>query len=68
MPLKLVLKNKIMKNIVGFIFIHLVVYLIGSFIAWDWNPQHWWILTSPIGCILFLLFEMTCIFNSLSED
>ncbi len=68
MPLKLVLKNNIMKNITWFIFIHLVVYLIGSFIAWDWNPLHWWIFTSSFGRILFLLFEMTCILNYLSED
>jgi hypothetical protein len=66
--LKLVLKNKIMKEIVGFIFLHLVVYLIGSFIAWDWNPLHWWIFTSSFGRILFLIFEMICFFNYLFED
>jgi len=57
-----------MKEIAGFIFLHLVVYLIGSFIAWDWNPLHWWIFTSSFGRILFLIFEMTCFFNYLSED
>jgi hypothetical protein len=57
-----------MKELGTFLLAHLIFYLIGSFIAWDWNPLHWWILTSPIGRILFLLFEMTCIFNYLSED
>jgi len=66
--LKLVLKNKIMKDISGVIFLHLVVYLIGSFIAWDWNPLHWWIFTSSFGRILFLIFEMIGIFKCLSED
>jgi hypothetical protein len=57
-----------MKKIAAFIFIHLVIYLIGSFIAWDWNPLHWWIFTSSFGRMLFLLFEVMGIFSYLSED
>ena len=57
-----------MKKLGAFLLVHSVLYLIGCFIAWDINPLHWWIFTSSFGRILFLLFEMTCIVNYLSED
>lgn len=30
-------------------------YLVGSFIAWDFNPLNWWIFTSVFGRIIGIL-------------
>lgn len=29
------------------------IYIIGAFIAWDTNPLHWWLFTSPWGRIIY---------------
>jgi hypothetical protein len=42
--------------ILPFFFILGVYYLIGSFIAWDFNPLHWWLFTSTFGRILGIIF------------
>lgn len=52
-----------MKKIALYLFIHLIVYLFGSFIAWDINPLNWWLLSTSIGRIFFLVFEILCIVN-----
>ena len=52
-----------MKKIALYLFIHLIVYLFGSFIAWDINPLNWWLLSTYIGRIFFLVFEILCIVN-----
>ena len=36
---------KILIRILVTIAIHIFLYLIGSFIAWDFNPLHWWLFT-----------------------
>ena len=28
-------------------------YLLGSFIAWDFDPFHWWAFTTTVGRVLF---------------
>jgi hypothetical protein len=51
----------------GFILAHIVFYLLGSFIAWDLNPMHWWMFTSSIGRILFIIWEIFVI-NASFDD
>lgn len=33
--------------------VYVVVYLFFSFVAWDFNPLHWWLITSTFGRIVF---------------
>jgi hypothetical protein len=56
-----------MKTILWFIVSHLVLYVLGSFIAWDLNPLNWWLFTSSFGRVLFVIIELFWIGNSLSD-
>jgi|APCry1669189768_1035252.scaffolds.fasta_scaffold19553_1 hypothetical protein len=49
--------------LIPFIFANGIWYLIGSFIAWDWNPMHWWMITSTIGRILGAIIELCILAN-----
>ena len=33
-------------------------YLLGSFIAWDFNPMHWWLFTSTFGRVIAIILEL----------
>ena len=57
-----------MKKLGVLILVHLLFYLLGSFIAWDLNPLNWWLFTSWVGRILFLIFEFYGVGNYLIED
>jgi hypothetical protein len=57
-----------MKKLGVLILVHLLFYLLGSFIAWDLNPLNWWLFTSWFGRILFLIFEFYGVGNYLIED
>ena len=57
-----------MKNLLKIVLVFALYYLIGSFIAWDFNPLNWWLFTSWGGRVLFLIFEIYGIGNYLSED
>lgn len=57
-----------MKKLGVLVLSHLIFYLVGSFIAWDINPLHWWLFTSSFGRVLFLLFEIYGIGNFLADD
>lgn len=57
-----------MKKLGVLILVHLLFYLLGSFIAWDFNPLNWWLFTSWVGRILFLIFEIYGAGNYLAED
>jgi hypothetical protein len=57
-----------MKKLGTLISIHLIFYFIGSFIAWDFNLLNWWLFTSWVGRILFLIFEIYGVGNYLAED
>jgi hypothetical protein len=35
-----------------------IYYLLGSFIAQDLNPYHWWMFTSTFGRVLMVFFEV----------
>jgi hypothetical protein len=57
-----------MGKLVMLILVHLLFYLFGSFIAWDFNPLNWWLFTSWVGRGLFLIFEIYGVGNYLSDD
>lgn len=40
------------------------LYIIGTFIAWDTNPLHWWMLTSITGRCLYLLYNILVLANT----
>lgn len=45
-------------KIIGVILLlNVVFYLIGSFIAFDLNPIHWWLFDTMIGRCFFLVIE-----------
>ena len=41
-----------------FLLVNLFLYGLGTFIAFDPNPLHWWLLSSWGGRVLFLFIEM----------
>jgi hypothetical protein len=45
-------------------FINLFFYLIGSFIAQDWNPSNWLLFTTVWGRIIFIVVEMVFLVRS----
>ena len=40
--------------------IHIFLYLIGSFIAWNFNPLHWWLFTATWSSVLFVFTYLPC--------
>ena len=50
-----------------FLLANLFLYGIGSFIAFDWNPMNWLLLTEWVGRVIFLLIEM-CLLVNLIKD
>jgi hypothetical protein len=41
-----------------FFFGNLFWYLVGSFIAFDFNPINWWLLSHTVGRIIFVIIEI----------
>lgn len=58
---------KIFIRILVTIAIHIFLYLIGSFIAWNFNPLHWWLFTTTWGRILFVFIYLPCEFIFIKE-
>ena len=52
--------------------IHIFLYLIGSFIAWNFNPLHWWLFTTTWGRVIFISIfissEFILIKETISKD
>jgi hypothetical protein len=40
-----------------------ILYLIGSFITWDWDPMNWWILNTVWGRIILVVMELVLLVN-----
>jgi hypothetical protein len=56
--------NKFFKVIVlPLIITNFIAYLIGSFIAMDFNINNWWAYTSTFGRILLSFFELMILLN-----
>lgn len=37
---------------------NLCYWLLGAFVAWEWNPKTWWLLRDPLGRILVVILEL----------
>ena len=51
------MKNFI-KGLIVFILINICVYLIGSFLAWDFNVNNWWFIKDIFGRFIMLIIEI----------
>jgi len=38
-------------------------YLLGAFVAWDWNLGNWWIIKNPLGRILVVMMQGAALFS-----
>ena len=45
-------------------FINLFFYLVGSFIALDWNPANWVLFNTTWGRIIFIVVELVFLVRS----
>ena len=46
-----------MKEAKRFIICHIIIYLIGAFVAWELNPLNWLLPTIPGGRVAILIIE-----------
>jgi hypothetical protein len=56
---------EVLKLIGIFLLLNVMIYLIGSFIAWDLNPLNWWTFKDTFGRILFLAIESAAFTSAL---
>jgi hypothetical protein len=42
---------------------NVAIYLIGSFVAWNWDPREWWLITSTWGRFILVIIELSVIAN-----
>lgn len=49
------MNNDIIISTIGFFFNIIIIYFIGSFIAWDFNPLNWLLFTTIIGRVVLLI-------------
>ena len=53
------LENVLGRKTIAWIIIHVILYFLCSFIAWDLNPLHWAILNSgAFGRIILVVVEI----------
>jgi FtsH-binding integral membrane protein len=41
-------------------------YLLGAFIAWDFNPMHWWLFNTTFGRVIAIILEL-CIISAIPD-
>ena len=61
------MKSALIK-IVLYILLHISCYVVGSFVALDFNPMHWWLFDSTGGRLLFVGLEITWLGALISQD
>lgn len=59
---------EVLKIIGVFLLLNVVVYLLGSFIAWDLNLLHWWVFRETAGRIGFLILELFLLVAVVNND
>jgi hypothetical protein len=53
---------EICQKLIGvFLLLNVGFYLVGSFIAWELNPMDWFLFSSAVGRVIFLVIEV-CLF------
>jgi hypothetical protein len=51
----------ISKKVIAYIVVHIVLYLVFSFIAWDFNPMDWKLLLDAFGRVILVFMEIVII-------
>lgn len=51
-----------------YILLHIACYVVGSFVAMDFNPMNWWIFTSTGGRLIVVVLELTWLGALISQD
>jgi hypothetical protein len=54
-----------LKLIGVFLLLNVGIYLVGSFIAWEFNPMNWFLFSSAVGRVIFLVIEAFLVVSSL---
>lgn len=49
------MNEELVFSIIGFLLNFLIIYILGSFVAWDFNPLNWWLFTSSVGRIIMVI-------------
>ena len=52
----------LLKIAIPMILANLIYYLIGSFIALDFNPVNWWVFEETVGRIIIAILEIILLF------
>jgi len=42
---------------------NIFIYVIGCFIAWDMNPMNWWLLTTIVGRVVYIIYLVIALVN-----
>lgn len=58
---------ELIKTIGQILLVNVILYLIGSFIALDLDPQHWWLFRSLLGRIVVIPLEVMIIAMALQD-
>lgn len=61
------MKSALIK-IVLYLLLHVACYVVGSFIAMDFNPMNWWLFDSTGGRLLVVGVELTWLGALISQD
>lgn len=61
------MKSALIK-IVLYLLLHVACYVLGSFVAMDFNPMHWWLFDSTAGRLLVVGVELTWLGALISQD
>jgi len=57
-----------MKILIRFLFLNFLLWLVGSFIAWDTDVENWWMIQNAGGRILLLILEVIFLSAAIDED
>ena len=57
-----------MKILIRFLFLNFLLWLVGSFIAWDTDVENWWMIQNAGGSILLLILEVIFLSAAIDED
>ncbi len=61
--------NKFIFGLIGFVITSAIIYIIGSFIAWDANPLNWWLFKTSSGRVIAIILLIFMIYsNFIKED
>lgn len=55
----------VLKFTVAMLLLHAFWYIIGAFIAQQYNPTKWWLLSTIIGRVIFVILEIVFVHKSL---